>query len=144
MAQMLKQEPLEIDSKDFEAVRGVRGSVISTGSLSTTVTLKDFSGYTSSKHGVGMMIKQAAREYAQYKIRVNAINPGAVMTPMIAASGLTKQFLDNLSSQAPMNRLILAEEVADMAVWLSSSRASAITGVLLPVDCGASLYHLES
>lgn len=141
IAQMLKQEPLEVHQEDFGGTRDVRGSIVNTASLTASIILKDFSGYASSKHAVGMMTKQLAREYAPSKIRINAVNPGSVMTPMIAASGLTEEFLKGLSRQAPMNRFILAEEVADAVVFLSSSSASAITGVNLPVDCGAALYH---
>lgn len=144
ITQMLKQEPLNLQLPGYDAARGVRGSIVNTASLAASIILKDFSAYTSSKHGVGMMTKQIAREYAPSKIRINAVSPGAVMTPMIAASGLTKEFLDGLTRQAPMNRCILAEEVAEAAVFLSGSNASAITGVNLPVDCGATLYHLES
>ena len=139
---MLKQDPHPVFDDAISQDRGVRGSIVNTASISGLVTLRAFSAYTSSKHAVTILTKQTAREYAPHRIRINSVCPGAVMTPIIAAAGLTAEFLDGLSRQAPMNRFIHAAEVAEATVFLSSSRASAITGVNLPVDCGATLYHL--
>jgi NAD(P)-dependent dehydrogenase (short-subunit alcohol dehydrogenase family) len=139
---MLKQEPLAtFDNESFKD-RNVRGAIVSTASISGLVTLKDFAAYASSKHAVTIMTKQLAREYAPLKIRINSVCPGVVNTPAIAAAGLKPEFEQALSKQAPMNRWVHADEVAEAAVFLCSSRASAITGVNLPVDCGAALYHL--
>ena len=139
---MLKQEPLAtFDSGAFQD-RNVRGAIVNTASISGLVTLRDFAAYASSKHAVTIMTKQLAREYAPLKISINSVCPGVVNTPIIAATGLTPEFEQALSRQAPMNRWIHADEVAAAVVFLCSSRASAITGVNLPVDCGATLYHL--
>ena len=139
---MLKQTPLPtFDSGPFQD-RNTRGCIVNTASMSGLVVLKDFSAYTSSKHAVTIMTKQIARDYAPYKIRVNSVCPGIVDTPGVQATGLTPEFKAGLSRQAPMNRFIHAEEVAQAAVFLCSGRASAITGVNLPVDCGACTYHL--
>ena len=139
---MLKQDTMPtFDSGPFQN-RNIRGSIVNTASISGLVVLKDFAAYASSKHAVTIMTKQIARDYAPHKIRVNSVCPGIVDTPGVQATGLTPEFKEGLSRQAPMNRFIHAEEVAQVAVFLCSSGASAITGVNLPVDCGAVTYHL--
>ena len=139
--QFLKQDPLPVfEAKVFED-RNIRGAIVNTASLCGLAVLRDFAAYTSSKHAVSIMTKQLAREYAPSKIRVNAVCPGIVNTPGVTASGLTPEFEAGLSRQAPMNRWIHGDEVAGAVVFLCSSQASAITGVNLPVDCGATLYH---
>lgn len=142
IVQMLKQEPLPIFPEGSFLDRGVRGSIVNTASISGLVAMKEFPAYLSSKHAVAILTKQTAREYAPYKIRINAVCPGIVNTPGVEAAGLTKEFRSSLATQAPMNRWIHAAEVSESTVFLSSSRASAITGTNLPVDCGATLYHL--
>jgi NAD(P)-dependent dehydrogenase (short-subunit alcohol dehydrogenase family) len=138
---MLKQEPISTFHEAQYLDRGIRGAIVNTASLSGLITLSDFAGYASSKHGVTMMTRQLAREYAPHKIRVNSVCPGIVRTNMVTETGLTQEFLDGLSRQAPMNRWIHADEVAEATLFLCSSQASAVTGVNLPVDCGATLYH---
>lgn len=140
--QMLKQEPLAAFGNGNFEDRNVRGAIVNTASLCGIITLKDFAAYTSSKHAVTSMTKQLAREYAPLRIRVNSVCPGIVDTPGVTASGITEEFRAALAKQAPMNRWIHGEEVGDAVVFLCSSRASAITGVNLPVDCGATLYHI--
>ena len=122
--------------------RNVRGVIVNTASISGLITLRDFAAYASSKHAVAILTKQLAREYAPFKIRVNSVCPGIVNTPGVAATGLTPEFEAGLSRQAPMNRWIHGDEIGEAVVFLCSSRASAITGVNLPVDCGATLYHV--
>ncbi|KAK5313551.1 hypothetical protein LTR93_010855 [Exophiala xenobiotica] len=127
IGQMLKQEPISTFHEAQYQDRDIRGAIVNTASLSGLITLSDFSGYASSKHGVTMMTKQLAREYAPHKIRVNSIYPGIVHTNIVAETGLTQEFLNGLSRQAPMNRWIHADEVAEATFFLCSSRASAIT-----------------
>ena len=138
---MIEQDALDVFEKSNFKDRNVRGVIVNTASLCGLITLRDFAAYASSKHAVTSMTKQIAREYAPLKIRVNSVCPGIVNTPGVTASGITDEFRAALSKQAPMNRWIHAEEIADAVVFLCSSRASAITGVNLSVDCGAALYH---
>lgn len=138
---MIEQEPLDVFDKSSFKDRNVRGVIVNTASLCGLIILRDFAAYTSSKHAVTSMTKQIAREYAPFKIRVNSVCPGIVYTPGVTASGITESFKAGLQKQAPMNRFIHAEEVADAVVFLCSSRASAVTGVNLSVDGGAALYH---
>lgn len=136
-AQMLKQEPLPIH-KDH---RDVRGSIVHTCSLAGHAPLATLSAYSGSKHGVASMVRVDARELASHGIRVNAVMPGFVDTPMYRGSGLTPEFMEAGAKQAPMNRMVDAREVAEAVVFLSGQQASAITGAFLPVDGGAFLYR---
>ncbi len=94
--------------------------------------------YAASKHGVIGITKCVALENAQTNIRVNAICPGIMKTPLV--DGLIDRsggaFADYAMTSTPMARLGEAEEVAHIAAWLCSDAASYITGTVLPVDGG--------
>jgi NAD(P)-dependent dehydrogenase (short-subunit alcohol dehydrogenase family) len=83
-----------------------------------------------------------ACQYAPEKIRINTVCPGFVDTPMLRGSGLAQEYIDAAVAQCPMNRLLHPREIANGIVFLSSSMASGITGINLPIDCGAQLYHI--
>jgi NAD(P)-dependent dehydrogenase (short-subunit alcohol dehydrogenase family) len=92
--------------------------------------------YIASKHGVAGLTKEAALEFAKSKIRVNAVCPGAIRTPMIErimAGGTTEK---DLAAPQAMPRLGRPEEIAAAVVWLCSDAASFVTGVAMPVDGG--------
>lgn len=135
---MLEQSPLT----DPANTRHVRGSIVNTASLSGTSALPELSAYNSSKHAVVVMTRVDARQYGPERIRINSVSPGFVMTPMMSGAGLSENYLSSIKAQSPMNRLTEAEEVAETVVWLSSSRASGLTGTNIPVDAGASLFHV--
>src|SRR5262245_9149175 len=89
--------------------------------------------YTASNHGVIGLTKAAAVEYAKQNIRVNAVCPAFIETPMLTdIPGLSER----AASLIPMQRCGTAEETAAAIVWLCSNQASFITGVSLPVDGG--------
>lgn len=136
-AQMLTQEPLPV----YNNHRDVRGSIVHTCSLAGNTAIATLAAYSASKHGVAGMVRVDARELAAHKIRVNAVMPGFVDTPMYRDSGLTPEFMAAAAAQAPMNRMVDAREVAEAVVFLSGQQASAITGAFLPVDGGAFLYR---
>ena len=96
--------------------------------------------YTASKHGVNGLTKSAALTYANTGIRVNAICPGYIDTPMVERAYADKEFLRaNAISRHPIGRLGLPIEVARAVVWLCSDSASFITGHLMAVDGGYSI-----
>jgi len=96
--------------------------------------------YTASKHGVNGLTKSAALTYADTGIRVNAICPGYIDTPMVERAYADKEFLrENAISRHPIGRLGLPVEIARAAVWLCSDSASFITGHLMAVDGGYSI-----
>ncbi|KIX96483.1 uncharacterized protein Z520_07749 [Fonsecaea multimorphosa CBS 102226] len=138
ISQMIKQTPL-VEAGDN---RHVRGSIVNTASLCGTAALPELSAYNASKHAVVVMSRVDARQYAPQLIRVNTVSPGFVMTPMMTSAGLSEEYLSSIKAQSPMGRLTEAVEVAEAVVWLSSGRASGLTGINMQVDAGASLFHV--
>jgi NAD(P)-dependent dehydrogenase (short-subunit alcohol dehydrogenase family) len=114
------------------------GSIVNIGSASAVVGWKHHSIYGAAKAGVHQMTRAAALDYAEDKIRVNAIAPGTIWT------GLVKQSEEHPTPPAgvfrlpgiPMDRWGLASEIANAALFLASDEASYITGTILPVDGG--------
>ena len=113
------------------------GAIVHNSSLGGLVGLPGRGAYHASKHGVIGLTKSAALEYAPRGIRINAICPGTIETPMVAdmiAKGeLT--VLDAVAGQ-PIGRLGRGEEIAAAVLWLCSPGASLVVGVALPVDGG--------
>ena len=93
--------------------------------------------YHASKHGVIGLTTSAALEYAPRGIRINAVCPGTIETPMVADM-ITKGELDRAEAAAatPIARLGQGEEIAASVLWLCSPGASFVVGVALPVDGG--------
>ncbi|WP_336712216.1 glucose 1-dehydrogenase [Arthrobacter sp. USHLN218] len=113
------------------------GAIVNCSSLGGLVGLPERAAYHASKHGVIGLTKSAAVEYAPKGIRINAICPGVVDTPMV--SGMLETQADAMAEilrEQPIGRLGGADEVAAAAVWLCSPGASFIVGVALPVDGG--------
>jgi NAD(P)-dependent dehydrogenase (short-subunit alcohol dehydrogenase family) len=115
---------------------------VSTASVSGTSALPDLHAYNSSKHAVVIMTRVDARQFAPDRIHVNSVCPGYVPAPMMTSAGFSEERFNLIKILSPMKRITYLEEVAEMVVFLSSSRASAITGVDLAVDAGATLYHM--
>jgi NAD(P)-dependent dehydrogenase (short-subunit alcohol dehydrogenase family) len=92
--------------------------------------------YVTSKHGVVGLTQNAALEYGQQGIRVNAVGPGFIRTPLIAELEANPEAYQMLVALHPLGRLGEPEEVAEMVIWLSSDKASFVTGAYFPVDGG--------
>jgi len=113
------------------------GSIVNTASICGLVALPHATAYNSAKHGVVGLTKSAAVEYGPKNIRVNAVCPGFIDTPMLAeGAGASQEVLDGVVNQLPVRRIAGASEVADVVAWLFSSQSSYITGVAMPVDGG--------
>jgi NAD(P)-dependent dehydrogenase (short-subunit alcohol dehydrogenase family) len=112
-----------------------RGAIVNTSSNAGLRAVMMLSAYTASKHGILGLTKNAAVEYADHGIRVNAVCPGAIMTPLMSAQPPERQ-QEILAPQA-MTRFGDPAEVAAAVVWLCSDEASFVTGVALPVDAGS-------
>lgn len=110
------------------------GSIVNTASIAGAVGFANFSGYTASKHGVVGLTKSAALDFADKGVRVNAVGPGFVRTPLVSPFG--EQALTDLESSHPLNRLGLPTEIAALVAFLASDDASFITGSFNMVDGG--------
>jgi NAD(P)-dependent dehydrogenase (short-subunit alcohol dehydrogenase family) len=110
------------------------GSIINVASILGNTGTKGSPAYVAAKHGVVGLTKAAALEYADKKIRVNAIGPGYINTPLL--SSLDDATLNALIALHPVGRLGEADEVAELIVWLASGKASFATGAYYPVDGG--------
>jgi len=115
------------------------GAIVNNASMSAVVGLARKSAYSASKHAVLGMTKSAALEYAQRGIRINAVCPGVIDTPMVADVLRERpQTMDDILRLQPIGRLGQPEEVAAAVVWLCSPAASFVVGAGLMVDGGYS------
>lgn len=113
------------------------GAIVNMASIAGLVGFATSGAYVASKHGVIGLTKTAALEYSKQGVRVNAISPGVIMTPMIDRFNANGSgVLEALEALHPIGRIGAPEEVADAAVWLCSPGAAFVTGVALPVDGG--------
>ena len=114
------------------------GSIVNIASAAGLVGYPHAAPYVASKHGVVGLTKAAALDYARDNVRVNAICPGAVETPMLAERAAAEPgLIEAMRRHHPTGRLVAAEEVASAVLWLCSPSAASVTGIALPVDGGA-------
>lgn len=111
------------------------GSIVNMASILGKVGTKGSPAYAAAKHGVIGLTEAAALEYADKKIRINAIGPGYILTPLLTNS-LDDATMKALVGLHPMGRLGASEEVAELALWLNSDKASFVTGSYYNVDGG--------
>lgn len=112
------------------------GAIVNMASILGAVGFAGAPAYVAAKHGVLGLTKTAALEYSAQGVRVNAVGPAFIHTPMIAALENDTASRDALVSQHPIGRLGQPEEVAALTLWLSSPQASFVTGAYYPVDGG--------
>lgn len=123
----------------LQAMASQGGSVVN---ISTNITRMGMAGtgaYTASKAGVESLTRVAAIEHGKKGIRVNAISPGAVDTPMIHRIYPDKKDLFALSERNPMGRMALPKDIANTVLWLFSSMSAHVNGDVIFVDGGSSL-----
>ena len=113
------------------------GSIVNTASAAGLIGLPSASDYVASKHAVVGLTKTAALEYAKSGIRVNAVCPGAIATPMIARSAQAIPGFDELAvAMEPVGRFGQSSEIGEAVAWLCSDAASFVTGIPMSVDGG--------
>ncbi|MER5834761.1 glucose 1-dehydrogenase [Streptomyces sp. NPDC002130] len=113
------------------------GAIVNCSSLGGLVGLPERAAYHASKHGVIGLTRSAAVEYAPRGIRVNAVCPGVIDTPMVADMVENQaEAMAGILKEQPIGRLGAADEVAAAVLWLCSPGAGFVTGTALPVDGG--------
>jgi NAD(P)-dependent dehydrogenase (short-subunit alcohol dehydrogenase family) len=112
------------------------GSIVNMASILGQVGFAGAAAYVSAKHGVVGLTRTAALEYSKAGIRVNAVGPAFIQTPMIAGVTADPGATQALTAAHPIGRLGQPEEVAELVIWLSSDKASFVTGNYYAVDGG--------
>lgn len=110
------------------------GSIVNIASILGAVAFPAAAAYVAAKHGVVGLSQSAALEYSAQNIRVNAVGPAFINTPLLSA--LDEPTLNMLVSMHPIGRLGESEEVAELIYWLASDKASFATGAYYPLDGG--------
>ena len=114
-----------------------RGAIVNTSSVAGLVGVRGGAAYVASKHGVIGLTRTGALEYAKVGVRVNAICPGAIDTPMMGRiTGHCPQRAERMAAAEPVGRMGRPEEIAEAVVWLCSEAASFVTGHAMAVDGG--------
>jgi glucose 1-dehydrogenase len=116
------------------------GKVICMSSVHQVIPWSGHVNYAASKGGVMLMMKSLAQEVAPHRIRVNAIAPGAIRTPINRGAWETPGALEKLLTLVPYGRIGEPDDVAKAALWLASDDADYVTGTTLFVDGGMCLY----
>ena len=117
------------------------GAIVNCSSIGGLTGRALMAAYHGTKHGVIGLTRSAALEYATRGVRVNAVCPGTIDTPMVSSmleSGMLA--MDDLLRDLPMKRLGRTEEIADAVLWLCSPGSSFVTGQALAVDGGFTVY----
>ncbi|MBV9248616.1 MAG: SDR family oxidoreductase [Acetobacteraceae bacterium] len=116
------------------------GKIICMSSVHEVIPWAGHANYAASKGGVMMLMKSLAQELSPHRIRVNAIAPGAIRTPINAAAWDTSEACERLLKLVPYRPIGEPEDIAQAAVWLASDASDYVNGTSLFVDGGMTLY----
>jgi glucose 1-dehydrogenase len=116
------------------------GKIICMSSVHQEIPWAGHANYASSKGGIKMLMESLAQEVAPLKIRVNAIAPGAIRTPINTSAWNTPDAYKSLMKLVPYGRIGEPEDIARAAVWLASDQSDYVVGTTLFVDGGMTLY----
>lgn len=120
-----------------QMLRQGSGAIVNTASVAGLVGFRSGPAYVAAKHGVVGLTKTAALEYAKAGIRVNALCPGVIRTPMFERGlKVDPRIEETMAAREPVGRLGKPEEIAEAVVWLCSDAASFVTGLPMAVDGG--------
>ena len=123
-----------------EKVSVAAGKIIHMSSVHQIIPWAGHANYAASKGGIEMLMKTLAQEVAPLRIRVNAIAPGAIRTPINTAAWQTPEAYANLMKLVPYKRIGEPEDIGRAAVWLASDASDYVTGTSLFVDGGMTLF----
>lgn len=122
------------------AISCAAGKIICMSSVHQEIPWAGHANYASSKGGIKMLMESLAQEVAPLKIRVNAIAPGAIRTPINTSAWNTPEACKKLMTLIPYGRIGEPEDIARAAVWLASDQSDYVVGTTLFVDGGMTLY----
>ena len=128
--------PFNVTRAFLAALKQTKGSVINIASIQSFVAIPNSVGYNAAKGAVKQLTKVLAVELAPDGVRVNAIAPGVMATPMTAAIRDRPQVMAHSLPHIPMGRVGEPEELVGPTVFLASDQSSYVTGAILPVDGG--------
>ena len=135
LKQMVKQDSRKVNlTVSSAAAAQERGSIVNVSSVLGYLAMSNLGIYNSSKHAILGLTRSDALDYARKGVRVNAVCPGFIDTPLLLES--TRKALAGTIDRIPQGRLAMPEEVADSVCFLASGLATHLTGVALPVDGG--------
>jgi meso-butanediol dehydrogenase/(S,S)-butanediol dehydrogenase/diacetyl reductase len=117
-------------------LKAARGSVVNVASQAALVSLPQQAAYSAAKGGVAALTRSLAIDWAEHGVRVNAVAPGFTRTPMTEAFFENATFTAAATRRIPLGRILEAREIAGAIVFLVSPLASAVTGIVMPVDGG--------
>ncbi|HEY5048057.1 MAG TPA: SDR family oxidoreductase [Rhizomicrobium sp.] len=122
------------------SVSSATGKIIHMSSVHQEIPWAGHANYATSKGGIKMLMESLAQEVAPHRIRVNAIAPGAIRTPINTTAWNTKEAYDSLMTLVPYGRIGEPEDIARAAVWLASDDSDYVVGTTLFVDGGMTLF----
>ncbi len=123
-----------------ESVSVAAGKMICMSSVHQAIPWAGHVNYATSKGGIKLMMESMAQELAPHRVRVNAIGPGAIRTPINTEAWNTEEAYKSLMTLVPYKRIGEPDDIAQAAAWLASDHADYITGITLFVDGGMTLY----
>ena len=115
---------------------GIEGAIVNMSSVNAQVAIPSIAAYCASKGGIMQLTKAAALALAPHNIRVNAVGPGSIDTDMMAAVNADPAAMQMVMSRTPLKRIGSPREIGDVVAFLTSEKASYITGETIYVDGG--------
>ena len=114
----------------------IKGSIVNTSSMNSMVPYRTFLPYCTAKGGIDQMTRAACMDLGQYGIRVNAVCPGFVDTPLSFSMTQIPELMEEVKSHTPLGRWCTPEEIGEVICFLLSDKASYMTGELVSIDGG--------
>ena len=115
---------------------GINGAIVNMSSINARVAIPTIPAYCASKGGIEQLTRCAALALAPHGIRVNAVAPGSIDTPMVAGVNSDPEAMARLMTRTPLKRLGTADEIAEIVAFLASDKAAYITGETIVADGG--------